>query len=161
MMTALVETSSLVAYKKYFKVTYKVCEVTRDNKNHMPQRGYAPPHHSTPPSPYVLESGQIPIRSRGSSVSIVSDYGLDTGRSGFDPWQGQKIFPPSSVSRSALRSTQPRVQWVPGVFPRGKARPGRDTDHHPHLVLRSMMSRSCTYPKAPPCLVCFCRYQFM
>jgi hypothetical protein len=30
-----------------------------------------------------------------------------------------------------LRPTQAAVQWVPGVLPRGKARPGRDTDHSP------------------------------
>jgi hypothetical protein len=50
------------------------------------------------------------VRSRGSSVSIVSDYGLDDR-------QGQKIFP---------------IQWVPGrPFPGGKARPGRDAGHSP------------------------------
>jgi hypothetical protein len=31
-----------------------------------------------------------------------------------------------------------------GPFPGSKARPGRDTDHSPHLVLRSRMSRSYT-----------------
>jgi hypothetical protein len=30
-----------------------------------------------------------------------------------------------------LRPTQAAVQWLPGVLPRGKARPGRDTDHSP------------------------------
>jgi hypothetical protein len=35
----------------------------------------------------------------------------------------------------ALRlTTQPPVQYVPGAFPRGKAWPGRDADHLPHLV---------------------------
>jgi hypothetical protein len=36
-----------------------------------------------------------------------------------------------------------------GSFPRGKARPGRDADHPPHLVPRSKMSRSCT--SSPRC----------
>jgi hypothetical protein len=35
-----------------------------------------------------------------------------------------------------------------GPFPGGKARPGRDADHSPHLVLRSRMSRS--YTSSPP-----------
>jgi hypothetical protein len=44
----------------------------------------------------------------------------------------QRIFPLTSVSRPALRPTQPPVQWVPGVLSPGvKARPGRDADHSP------------------------------
>jgi hypothetical protein len=58
--------------------------------------------------------------------------GWTTGRSGFDPRQGQRIFPLTSVSRPTLRPTQPPVQWVPGVLSPGvKARPGRDADHSP------------------------------
>jgi hypothetical protein len=42
------------------------------------------------------------------------------------------IFPVASMSRQALWPTQPPVQLVLGVFPRAKARPGRDADHsHP------------------------------
>jgi hypothetical protein len=54
------------------------------------------------------------------------------------------IFPLTSVSRPAVRPTQPPVQWVPGSFSRGKARPERDADHSPHLVPKSRMSRSYT-----------------
>jgi hypothetical protein len=39
------------------------------------------------------------------------------------------IFLLTSESRPALRPTQPPVQWEPGSFPRGKARPGRGDDH--------------------------------
>jgi hypothetical protein len=55
-----------------------------------------------------------------------------TGRSGFDPRRGQRIFPLSSVSRPALGPTQPSVQWVPGV------KRGRDVTLTtlPHLVPR-------------------------
>jgi hypothetical protein len=58
------------------------------------------------------------MRTRGSSVSIVSVYGLND-----------------------------RVIEVP--FPGGKARPGRDADTHPHLMLRSWISR--IYISFPPC----------
>jgi hypothetical protein len=84
----------------------------------------------------ILSLRKINIyRSRLSSGSIVSDYGLGdraTGRSGFDPRRGLRIFPLSSVSRPALGPTQPPVQCVPGVLSPGvKARPGRDADHSP------------------------------
>jgi hypothetical protein len=46
----------------------------------------------------------------GSSVSIVSAYGLDD-------WPIEVRFP-ASVSRRALGPTQP-VQWVPGVISPG------------------------------------------
>ena len=45
----------------------------------------------------------------GSSVGIVTDYGLDG--SGSNPG-GDEIFRPS---RPALRLTQPPVKWVPGL----------------------------------------------
>jgi hypothetical protein len=65
------------------------------------------------------------VRSRGSSVSIVSDYGLDNRAIG----EGQRIFPPTSVSRPALGPTQPPVQWVPGVLSPGQC--AVDADHSP------------------------------
>jgi len=36
-----------------------------------------------------------------------------------------------------------------GPIPGGKARPGRDADHSPHLVARSRLSRS--YSSSPKC----------
>jgi hypothetical protein len=90
------------------------------------------------------------FRSRGSSVCIVSDYGLDDRAIGIRSPAGAKDFSLTSVSRPALRTTQPPVQWVPTVLSRGKARPGRDADHSPHLMPRSRLSRSYTSLQAPP-----------
>jgi hypothetical protein len=53
-------------------------------------------------------------RGRDSSDSIVSGYGRD-GRTieVLSPAETKRIFPLASVSRLALRPTQPPVQWVP------------------------------------------------
>ena len=61
----------------------------------------------------------------GSSVGIVTDYGLDGP--GSNPG-GDETFHPS---RPALGPTQPPVKWVYWVFPGGKVRPGRAADHSP------------------------------
>jgi hypothetical protein len=68
----------------------------------------------------------------GSSVSIMPDYVLDDRTIEVrSPAEAKEFFPVAFVSRPALGSTQPPVQWVPGAFPLGKARPGRDADHSP------------------------------
>jgi hypothetical protein len=67
--------------------------------------------------------------------------GWTTGRSRFDP--RQRIFPLTSVSRPALRPTQPPVQWVPGVLSPGLKRGWSVTQTtHRHLAPMSRMSRS-------------------
>jgi hypothetical protein len=73
----------------------------------------------------------VNIGSRVSSVSTVSDYGLDDRAIGVRSPAGAKDF--SSTG---------------GPFPGGKARPGSDADHSPPLVPRSWMSRS--YTSSPP-----------
>jgi hypothetical protein len=62
-----------------------------------------------------------------------------------------RINPSASVSRLSLKPTHFSNQWVPGVLSGGKARPGRNADHSPHLVPRPRMSRSYTSPP-PWCL---------
>jgi hypothetical protein len=85
--------------------------------------------------------------SRGGSVSIVSDYGLDDRAIEVrSRAEAKEFFPLASVSRPALGSTQPPVQWIPGVFSLGLKR-GRTMTLtiHPHLLPRSWMSRSYTF----------------
>jgi hypothetical protein len=89
-----------------------------------------------------INLGKTTIMSRVAQAVQCLTTGWTTGRLGFDPRQGQRIFPLASVSRPALGPTQPPVQWVPGgPFPGGKARP---LTTHPHLVPRSSMSRNYT-----------------
>jgi hypothetical protein len=73
------------------------------------------------------------MRSRVSSVSIVSDYGLDDRAIGVRSPVGAEDF-----SSSLCVQTQPPVQWVPGVLSPGVKR-GRGVmlTTHPHLVPRS------------------------
>jgi hypothetical protein len=77
--------------------------------------------------------------SRGSSVSIVSGYGLDERAIKVrSPMEEKRIFSESSVSRPALGPTQPPVQWVLGVLSPGLKRDrGVTLTTHPHLVPRS------------------------
>jgi hypothetical protein len=63
------------------------------------------------------------VKEPGSSVSIVSGYGMDYRAIEVrSPAEAKRIcFPLAAVSRPALGLTQPPVQWVPGT----KERPGR------------------------------------
>jgi hypothetical protein len=68
----------------------------------------------------------------GSSVSIVSDYGLDDRTNGVGSPAGSKDF--SSILCFQTGSGA-HLAFCPmgtgGPFPGGKARPGRDADHSP------------------------------
>jgi hypothetical protein len=70
----------------------------------------------------------------GTSVSIVSGYGLDDREIKVrSSAEAKGFFLLAFVSSTALRPTQPPVQWgTGGPFHGVKARPGRDADHsHP------------------------------
>jgi hypothetical protein len=79
-------------------------------------------------------------RSQHSSVSIVSDYGLDDRCS--IPGRDKRVFPLASVWRLALGRTQPPVQWVQ----RGR---GVTLPTHPHILPKCWKSRS--YTSSVPC----------
>jgi hypothetical protein len=55
--------------------------------------------------------------------------GWTIGVLGFDSRQGTGIFLFTTASRTALGSTQPSIQWVPGALSLGAKRPGREADH--------------------------------
>jgi hypothetical protein len=76
--------------------------------------------------------------TRGSSVSIVSDYGLDDWAIEVQSPAGAKDFS-SSLCVQTASGAHPAscTMGTTGPFPGGKARPGRDADHSPHLFPRS------------------------
>jgi hypothetical protein len=80
--------------------------------------------------PCILMAYLITFRSRGSSVSTVSGYGLDDRAIEVRSPAGAKDF--SSILCVQTSPTQPPVQWAPGVLSPGvKARPRRDAEHSP------------------------------
>jgi len=50
---------------------------------------------------------------------------------GFNYWQGLGMSLFTTMSRMALRPTQPPIQWVPGALPLGLKWPGHEADHSP------------------------------
>jgi hypothetical protein len=68
------------------------------------------------------------VMSRDSSVRIATSYGLNDRMIGvrFPPGAGN-----FTVSRPALRPTQPPIQWVPGTLSPGVKRSGREGYHLP------------------------------
>jgi hypothetical protein len=52
------------------------------------------------------------------------------------------------VSRTALGTTQPPIEWVPGVLSLGVKRPGREADHSPPPSAE--VKNACSYISIPP-----------
>jgi hypothetical protein len=63
---------------------------------------------------------------------------------------GSRIFLFSMLSRSALGSTQPPIQWVPGVLSLGVKRQGCEADHSPpaSAEVKKMWNHTSTTPYA-------------
>jgi hypothetical protein len=70
--------------------------------------------------------------SRGSSVSIVSDYGLDDLTSGVRTLANTTEFSSNLCVQTGSRAHSAFcTMGTGGPFPGGKARSGRDADHSP------------------------------
>jgi hypothetical protein len=79
----------------------------------------------------------VPRRGPGSSVGIATGYGLN-GLGIKSRWEAS--FP--HMSKPTLRSTQPPVQWVPGLFRGEKSDRSVTLTPHPFLVPWSWKSRA-------------------
>jgi hypothetical protein len=84
----------------------------------------------------VLRNG----RTRHSVVGVATGYGLDDRGVGVRVPVGSRIF--STSSRPTLGSTQPPIQWVPGLFLRGESGRAMKLTTELRLVPRS---RKCGY----------------
>jgi hypothetical protein len=94
-------------------------------------------------------------RSRGSSVSIVSGYGLDNRAIGVRSPAGAKVFSSNLYVQtgSEAHPASCRVD-TGGPFPGAKRGRGVTLTTHPHLMPRSRMSRSYTSSPASATMVC-------
>jgi hypothetical protein len=76
-------------------------------------------------------------REPGSSVSVVSDYGLDDRA--FEvrsPAEAKDFSCSLCVQTGSVAHPTSCTMCSGGPFPAGKPRPGRDADHSHRLVLR-------------------------
>jgi hypothetical protein len=86
--------------------------------------------HSTTIFPTNISMYFLFLRSRGSSVSIMSDYGLDDR--GSIPGRGKGYFSSSlCVQTGSGAHPASSTMGTGGPFLGGKARLGRDADHSP------------------------------
>jgi hypothetical protein len=98
------------------------------------------------------------LRSRGRTVSIVSDYGLDDWAIGIRSPAGKKVFCVQTGSEAHPASC---TIGTAGLFSRSKVRPGRDADHSPpsSTEVKNEYDLYLLSPHAPPWrvagLLCF------
>jgi hypothetical protein len=98
----------------------------------------------------MFRNAVTPYTGRGSSVSIVSDYGLHDRAIGVRSPVGAKDFSSNLCVQTGSEAHPASCTMdTGGSFPGTKARPGRDADHSPHLVPKSRMSRSYTSSLPP------------
>jgi hypothetical protein len=90
------------------------------------------------PSFFLLSNNIDHEGSRGSSVSIVSGYELDDREIEIrSPTEARDFSPDLCVQTGYGAHPTSYPVGTGGPFPGGKARPGLDADHSPHLVPRS------------------------
>jgi hypothetical protein len=78
---------------------------------------------ATQPLPsYTLMVWYLVKKSTGSWTIGVLGFGFQ---------RGLGIFLFTTASRTALRPTQPPIQWLPGALSLGVKRPGCEADHSP------------------------------
>jgi hypothetical protein len=82
-----------------------------------------------------------------SSVCIAIAYGLDDKVVGVRVLVGSRIF---SISRPALRCTQPPSQGVPEALSSGLMRPGLEADHSPSASAETLSSERAPHINKPP-----------
>jgi hypothetical protein len=85
--------------------------------------------------PDWVDLSLTPTKTSSSWLHMYFSGTLQTGRPGFDPRKRQRIVPLASVSRPALRPTQPPIHWVPRL----NCFRGVTLITHPHPVPRWRM----------------------
>jgi hypothetical protein len=93
--------------------------------------------------------------SRRSSISIMSDYGLDDRAIGVrSPAEAADFSPDLCVQTGSGAHPASYPLGPVDPFPGGNAGSGRDADHSPHVMPKSRMSRSCTSPQQSASMAC-------
>jgi hypothetical protein len=93
------------------------------------------------------------MSEQGSSVSILSGYGLDDRAIEVRFSAREKDFSSNLCVQTGSGAHPASCKMgTEGPLPGAEARPGRDADHSPHVVSRSRMSRS--YISSPPKRCC-------
>jgi hypothetical protein len=93
-------------------------------------------------------AGTIITESWDSAVGIATGYAFDYRGSRSSSRGRVKNFLFSTSSRPALGTTQPLIQWVPGVLSPGLKRPGREADNSPPT--NAEVKKMWIYTSTPP-----------
>jgi hypothetical protein len=137
------------------KLTMSANETATNGGSHCRRTAVQAPASVTLPFIYnthIITLNTILVRnSKKKYVSRVTQSvyclatGWTTGGSRFDPRHRRKDFS-CSLCVQTCSGAHPAscTMGTVGPFPGNKARPGRDADHSPHILLRSTMSRSYT-----------------
>jgi hypothetical protein len=73
----------------------------------------------------------LQIKFSYNSIGTALGSGWTIGVLGFDSRRRLEMFLFTTASRTAMRPTQPLIQWVPGALFLGVKRPGREGDRSP------------------------------